>query len=156
MKSLGVFDDFFILCLPPWGGSGLKYPVCYIVNLFTASPSLGREWIEITSPCYYYTPYPRLPPWGGSGLKYRRVTSAAHIARSPSLGREWIEIFHTSMPRTTGMSPSLGREWIEITKAACRAYTHRSPSLGREWIEISEAADEITLTIVSLLGEGVD
>ena len=35
--------------LPPWGGSGLKYVVNNKISNANPSPSLGREWIEIST-----------------------------------------------------------------------------------------------------------
>ena len=99
------------------------------------SPSLGREWIEIIFvECYIYD------------------------VPSPSLGREWIEILGWLMPYTMyAPSPSLGREWIEIKLYRWRYNQHHlSPSLGREWIEITGRAVKMSMTGVSLLGEGVD
>ena len=77
--------------LPPWGGSGLKYFVCYaklyhnwspslgrewieifyfhLIKRAIRSPSLGREWIEIIADVFPKESFDRLPPWGGSGLK---------------------------------------------------------------------------------------
>ena len=34
-------------CLPPWGGSGLKWRYAHFAAANMMSPSLGREWIEI-------------------------------------------------------------------------------------------------------------
>ena len=68
-----LFPDFcnFLCCLPPCGGSGLK-------------------WI-----CHFLTPstFSGLPPCGGSGLKcdlHRLNRQLRHA--SPSMRREWIEI----------------------------------------------------------------
>ena len=57
------------VCLPPWGGSGLKSVEMLEEITQERSPSLGREWIEMT-------------------IK----KSPTDKPQSPSLGREWIEI----------------------------------------------------------------
>ena len=57
-----------------------------------SSPSLGREWIEMLDSGRYFICAVSLPPWGGSGLKYEMCHLYAMQNKSPSLGREWIEI----------------------------------------------------------------
>ena len=46
-----MFPRFFLLvitiCLPPCGGSGLKYIHANLSSVFSTSPSMRREWIEI-------------------------------------------------------------------------------------------------------------
>ncbi len=100
--------------LPPCGGSGLKFESVEISCLSVESPSMRREWIEMTNgvdgagekiglpPCggsglkcltqqqqnYVFG----LPPCGGSGLKFHDISTAPHVPRSPSMRREWIEI----------------------------------------------------------------
>ena len=62
-------DHTTTACLPPWGGSGLKYSYCVKNCPLYMSPSLGREWIEI-----------------------KKLKQKFDVEMSPSLGREWIEI----------------------------------------------------------------
>ena len=56
------------------------------------SPSVWREWIEMSS--HYLCPggSTSLPPCGGSGLKCGRLGTAARQRWSPSVWREWIEM----------------------------------------------------------------
>ena len=56
------------------------------------SPSMRREWIEISGKAKkLYSPL-SLPPCGGSGLKYPKRSRNDATGRSPSMRREWIEI----------------------------------------------------------------
>ena len=78
------------------------------------SPSMRREWIEISGKAKkLYSPL-SLPPCGGSGLKCSLCTHAAGGFASPSMRREWIEIQRTLYHTATVWSPSMRREWIEI------------------------------------------
>ena len=57
------------------------------------SPSLRREWIEITRLASLVYDGKRLPPCGGSGLKSKKNGIIHRLGElSPSLRREWIEI----------------------------------------------------------------
>ena len=66
---LGIVLMAVAASLPPCGGSGLKWFQAAIASGFAASPSMRREWIEITSCLGHEAAYHRLPPCGGSGLK---------------------------------------------------------------------------------------
>ena len=56
------------------------------------SPSMRREWIEISGKAKkLYSPL-SLPPCGGSGLKYPKRSRNDATGRSPSMRREWIEM----------------------------------------------------------------
>ena len=126
------------MCLPPCGGSGLKYEKNTSNLKYNLSPSVWREWIEIRISCN------------------SRCTSQS----SPSVWREWIEMQCLSESRQDACrSPSVWREWIEIRKQkAIRIVQSRlppcggsglkfltdqvgikfpeSPSVWREWIEM--------------------
>ena len=79
-------------CLPPCGGSGLKFPESVKYN------------------------FPKgLPPCGGSGLKCPVYAMPSHSQQSPSVWREWIEISGCTSLVNVTMSPSVWREWIEIS-----------------------------------------
>ena len=70
-----VVQSHFIgcaVCLPPYGGSGLKWQYAKKSAKASESPSIRREWIEISMP-----PAPKSPQ------------------TSPSIRREWIEISFT-------------------------------------------------------------
>ncbi len=86
------------------------------------SPSMRREWIEISGKAKkLYSPL-SLPPCGGSGLKCSLCTHAAGGFASPSMRREWIEIQRTLYHTATVWSPSMRREWIEIADFAKDAF----------------------------------
>ena len=55
------------------------------------SPSMRREWIEIS-----------------------QFLSYSHSIPSPSMRREWIEMPHAIVSAIVALSPSMRREWIEI------------------------------------------
>ena len=76
------------------------------------SPSLGREWIEISISETEIIPAERLPPWGGSGLKSVTETERESETSSPSLGREWIEI-HEYSDRSDRVIVSLLGEGVD-------------------------------------------
>ena len=78
--------------LPPCGGSGLKY-MKHIGDIEqNMSPSVWREWIEISQ-----------------NQNWKILTM------SPSVWREWIEISGVySQAISFLLSPSVWREWIEI------------------------------------------
>ena len=80
--------------LPPCGGSGLKYFVLSKTLNCLMSPSMRREWIEMSV-------LPKKIEWN---------------FESPSMRREWIEILHFSVCITSSPSPSMRREWIEISQ----------------------------------------
>ena len=81
-------------CLPPCGGSGLKFKYAWNTCFNVWSPSMRREWIEIQS-----------------------LKDELHGAESPSMRREWIEI--TWQQRTFSMPSRLppcggsGLKWKE-------------------------------------------
>ena len=76
------------------------------------SPSMRREWIEMSS----------------------RIVSAFSLP-SPSMRREWIEIQH-SIPRTIiSMSPSMRREWIEMQTMSPLVGKFRRVSLHAEGVD---------------------
>ena len=58
-------------CLPPCGGSGLKFSGRKTFDGSKASPSMRREWIEMSGYVMPRLPVAGLPPCGGSGLKYK-------------------------------------------------------------------------------------
>ena len=79
-------------CLPPCGGSGLKYSQVHYTTIYNMSPSMRREWIEISTRIFIIFPSVGLPPCGGSGLKCRIAPQYACKYWSPSMRREWIEM----------------------------------------------------------------
>ena len=101
--------------LPPCGGSGLKYySDRHILNLST-SPSMRREWIEITN-------------W--------RIMGAGD-KRSPSMRREWIEIIsHSVSPFSFLCLPPCGGSGLKFEHFHLICVPVVSPSMRREWIEI--------------------
>ena len=102
-------------CLPPCGGSGLKFPSQNPLASDSLSPSMRREWIEI--PC--------------------RTVQGSCRMWSPSMRREWIEMMNLpALLPLQAMSPSMRREWIEISVTARHTVSFKSPSMRREWIEI--------------------
>ena len=70
MKYILNRQDTILTGLPPCGGSGLKFRAWEEKDKQRRSPSVWREWIEISS----------------------RETAAQQLL-SPSVWREWIEMF---------------------------------------------------------------
>ena len=99
--------------LPPCGGSGLKLHINVIRKPLPLSPSMRREWIEISTDLALLL-LRRLPPCGGSGLKFWLYKPGQCNNSSPSMRREWIEILFLSNLCSHSWSPSMRREWIEI------------------------------------------
>ena len=92
LKCYGYIISHISERLPPCGGSGLKFCMIFLFLVLVKSPSMRREWIEITSiACSVYLLY-GLPPCGGSGLKFFFQIIPKKIRSSPSMRREWIEI----------------------------------------------------------------
>ena len=56
--------------LPPYGGSGLKCKIRQNSLKNIMSPSIRREWIEMSAESQQQRSGRRLPLCGGSGLKY--------------------------------------------------------------------------------------
>ena len=48
--TMREFAESMKLCLPPCGGSGLKYSGLEEITFEEKSPSMRREWIEIPFP----------------------------------------------------------------------------------------------------------
>ena len=102
--SLSGFNKY--QCLPPHGGSGLKFRSSSFNEGLLSSPSARREWIEITIYGININDLSGLPPHGGSGLKFAGLLLRTLDSSSPSARREWIEIkdsksvtnSHTSLP----------------------------------------------------------
>ena len=126
------------------------------------SPSVWREWIEISSVIGHSDSVERLPPCGGSGLKFACIRRCRTCYGSPSVWREWIEISVPPQILERIASPSVWREWIEIPdqKRCCgsvgglppcggsglklfsncfSAAMSASPSVWREWIEMRKS-----------------
>ena len=98
------------------------------------SPSMRREWIEISGKAKkLYSPL-SLPPCGGSGLKCSLCTHAAGGFASPSMRREWIEIQRTLYHTATVWSPSMRREWIEM-QVVKSSWLSRIVSLHAEGVD---------------------
>ena len=70
----------------------MKFRISRIHSVRFSSPSMRREWIEISQkPRSVFDSY-SLPPCGGSGLKYDVGILLQKFFVSPSMRREWIEI----------------------------------------------------------------
>ena len=70
----------------------MKYPDWKSIGKVRMSPSMRREWIEITAKKLHFSEMVCLPPCGGSGLKYNDGFFCRVWIKSPSMRREWIEI----------------------------------------------------------------
>ena len=92
----------------------MKFRISRIHSVRCSSPSMRREWIEITS---------------YSGQNKSDILS-------PSMRREWIEINYLLIVNHVFKSPSMRREWIEITLKNKKIMPGASPSMRREWIEM--------------------
>ena len=121
-------------CLPPCGGSGLKYSQVHYTTIYNMSPSMRREWIEISTRIFIIFPSVGLPPCGGSGLKCRIAPQYACKYWSPSMRREWIEIQRTLYHTATVWSPSMRREWIEM-QVVKSSWLSRIVSLHAEGVD---------------------
>ena len=89
---LSIGDTAPVSCLPPCGGSGLKYYYAQIITVWSS-----------------------LPPCGGSGLKCVSIVNSSFSTKSPSMRREWIEMRRNLGKNASwNASPSMRREWIEI------------------------------------------
>ena len=70
----------------------MKYEYNLQVCNYVLSPSVWREWIEISRLIGVGGSVECLPPCGGSGLKYEDIVQIIASRTSPSVWREWIEI----------------------------------------------------------------
>ena len=61
-------------------------------SLSPPSPSMRREWIEMSSVKRAVVTAASLPPCGGSGLKWDCQPLCQTYSLSPSMRREWIEM----------------------------------------------------------------
>ena len=69
LKYGNLYNRVRKLSLPPYGGSGLKFDIVNVCQQGCMSPSIRREWIEIQCPELRVSMPLSLPPYGGSGLK---------------------------------------------------------------------------------------
>ena len=125
--------------------------VTCVITVISMSPSMRREWIEISNEHDLHQTANSLPPCGGSGLKYLSGYLRGRRQQSPSMRREWIEmpVEYTKYIKAA-LSPSMRREWIEMSRCLRRLPPAcPSPSMRREWIEILMFT-KYTLTCVSL------
>ena len=158
MQDIQHFQVLFRL--PPCGGSGLKFNSLFAWLYAVLSPSVWREWIEITSysgqnksdmspsvwrewieifPCQLDGSMAGcLPPCGGSGLKFMCVFQHGERGESPSVWREWIEMSAVRLSvEMLSSLPPCGGSGLKCCKVALSAEDTASPSVWREWIEIS-------------------
>ena len=101
-------------CLPPHGGSGLKYFEWEPEGRPTTSPSTRREWIEIAASHLSAMIHHSLPPHGGSGLKSVILACKLRVAGLPPHGGSGLKYVHSLCRSGVVKSPSTRREWIEI------------------------------------------
>ena len=66
--------------------------VTCVITVISMSPSMRREWIEISNEHDLHQTANSLPPCGGSGLKYLSGYLRGRRQQSPSMRREWIEM----------------------------------------------------------------
>ena len=112
--------------------------VTCVITVISMSPSMRREWIEISNEHDLHQTANSLPPCGGSGLKYLSGYLRGRRQQSPSMRREWIEmpVEYTKYIKAA-LSPSMRREWIEMSRCLRRLPPAcPSPSMRREWIEM--------------------
>ena len=112
--------------------------VTCVITVISMSPSMRREWIEISNEHDLHQTANSLPPCGGSGLKYLSGYLRGRRQQSPSMRREWIEMSRClrRLPPACP-SPSMRREWIEMFfTGQNKCFPQLSPSMRREWIEI--------------------
>ena len=87
------------------------------------SPSLGREWIEIDEYENQMHAEFGLPPWGGSGLKFAVEGGTLMLFSLPPWGGSGLKSMELLNSCGRGGSPSLGREWIEIALRAINKHS---------------------------------
>ena len=103
-------------CLPPCGGSGLKYPKRSRNDATGRSPSMRREWIEILMFTKYTLTCVSLPPCGGSGLKFKGHCITRLPYGLPPCGGSGLKLLISQRTLSKIWSPSMRREWIEILR----------------------------------------
>ena len=113
-----------------------------------SSPSMRREWIEISLDPPSIPHIGGLPPCGGSGLKFRFASSSSVFSCLPPCGGSGLKFLTLTGSHIAALSPSMRREWIEMV-TSCTGLGLKcilsiryiqmlsSPSMRREWIEIS-------------------
>ena len=92
----GSMDERAVIVLAPCAAKVYTRGRRCACPLFSWSPSMRREWIEILL---------------AEGLISQ--------CRSPSMRREWIEMTVARLLAFPQPSPSMRREWIEIIKYRC-------------------------------------
>ena len=121
-------------CLPPCGGSGLKFLMMNEYVQEHKSPSMRREWIEMQS-----------------RLNYKGV------GRSPSMRREWIEISMTPLQKHCSESlPPCGGSGLKYAVATKTASFCRLPPCGGSGLKCCIHLCRCAVSLVSLHAEGVD
>ncbi len=91
----------------------MKYHCVPFVGNSKLSPSMRREWIEISIQPITVPPFLGLPPCGGSGLKCPYKVNCNVCPWSPSMRREWIEIDAAAFPIPIAFAVSLHAEGVD-------------------------------------------
>ena len=102
------------------------------------SPSMRREWIEMIFLSTDQTLEMGLPPCGGSGLKCI-LNSTAHKCyyRLPPCGGSGLKCWVAAPGRSGNESlPPCGGSGLKYLSAKLTVSNRMSPSMRREWIEI--------------------
>ena len=106
------------------------------LDLDAASPSLGREWIEIEMSSEELENDIGLPPWGGSGLKCFEVSCMyIQVKRLPPWGGSGLKWQYSLWHRHDRL---------------------RLPPWGGSGLKCAISTVVEVSAVVSLLGEGVD
>ena len=123
--------------LPPCGGSGLKFESVEISCLSVESPSMRREWIEMTNGVDGAGEKIGLPPCGGSGLKFgHSLTACLLISRLPPCGGSGLKCLTQQQQNYVFGLPPCGGSGLKFHDISTAPHVPRSPSMRREWIEI--------------------
>ena len=123
-------------CLPPHGGSGLKF-ICAILRRYANRlPPHGGSGLKYDLFLRSISPA-CLPPHGGSGLKFvASIIYNGQIA-SPSTRREWIEMaLDASILASHLCLPPHGGSGLKSVRHRNGYNDGKSPSTRREWIEM--------------------
>ena len=120
------------------------------------SPSMRREWIEIILRRIRCRNCRCLPPCGGSGLKFQHGKRGENCDGLPPCGGSGLKSNCGSFCEISLRLPPCGGSGLKWNTTKETGVPNESPSMRREWIEISIRFSGFVYQLVSLHAEGVD